>query len=90
MDIGEVVQTAIGKSTLTDSPLTHPDTSPITVCMFSIGPAAAEGKEDYISRDFLSVSVNYQGSKDFAAVVKQRGGGEKVALGDEAYWWNSD
>ena len=56
--------------------------------MFSIGGASPEGKEDYISRDFLSVSVNYQGAKDFASVVQRRAPGEKIALGDEAYWWN--
>lgn len=57
------------------------------VCFLSVG-RRPRGKEDYISRDFLSVSLNYQGAKDFAAVVQRRGTGEKVALGDEAYWWD--
>lgn len=88
LDIDEVVESAIGKSTLTGSTLTNPNASPITACVFSVGGASPEGKEDYISRDFLSVSLNYQGAKDFAAVVQRRGTGEKVALGDEAYWWD--
>ena len=32
--------------------------------------------------------MNYQGAKDFASVVQRRAPGEKIALGDEAYWWN--
>lgn len=89
LDIGNEVQAAIGRSTLTASSLMHPDSSPITACAFVAGPAAAEGKEDYDTRDSLTVSVNYQGSNVFAYVVKEKGVGEKVALGDEAHWWNT-
>lgn len=89
LDIGKDVQAAIGKSTLLDSGLMHPDTSPITACVFAVGPATAEGKEDYTTRDTLSVSVNYQGRQVFDSVVKEKGVGENVAIGDEAHWWST-
>lgn len=85
LNIGEVVDFPVGKSTLTGSTLS---TSHTVTCVFAVGEASPKGQEEYILRDFLSVSVNYQGEKDLASVVQRMGAGEKVTLGDEAYWWD--
>jgi hypothetical protein len=43
--------------------------------------------DDYMGRDFLSVSVNSRGTKDLEYVVKSRGAGTVLPLGDEAHFW---
>lgn len=86
LNIGAEVFSILGRSTLTSTHI-DPATSPILACGFAYGAAAAPGMDDYSARDFLSVSVNPRGTKDLESVVKTRGAGTVLPLGDEAYFW---
>lgn len=86
LDIGAEVSSILGRSTLTSTHI-DPATSPILACGFAYGAAAAPGVDDYAARDFLSVSVNPRGTKDLESVVKTRGAGTVLPLGDEAHFY---
>lgn len=86
LEVGPQVSDVLGRSTLTNTHL-DPATSPILACTFAYGVAAAPGVDDYMTRDLLTVSVNPQGTKTFESLVKDRGVGTVLPLGDEAHFY---